>query len=288
MSDPKAFDLLSPAAMAAVGEGVGIYKAGKQPIKTFVSALNAGIFISIAFAFYITATTGGAAMPYGICKLIGGLCFSLGLILVVVCGADLFTSSVLIIVAKITGWVSWAERGKNWLNVYIGNLCGALLFAAIIWISGEYLTAGGGWGLNVLQTADHKLHHTFTEAVALGLLANLMVCLAVWMSYAGRSLIDKAFIMILPVAMFVASGFEHSIANMFMIPLGIIINNCASPEFWTELAALGVDQADFARLTVGNFITANLIPVTIGNILGGGIFVGGMNWFLYLKDGGHH
>lgn len=124
------------------------------------------------------------------------------------------------------------QLALNWLNVYIGNLIGALFFVALIWFSGEYMAANGLWGLNVLQTADHKLHHTFIEAVCLGILANLMVCLAVWMSYSGRSLMDKMFAMILPVAMFVASGFEHSIANMFMIPMGIVVKHFATPEFW--------------------------------------------------------
>ncbi|HIC3334219.1 TPA: formate/nitrite transporter family protein, partial [Salmonella enterica] len=155
----------------------------------------------------------------------------------------------------------------------------------LMWLSGEYMTANGQWGLNVLQTADHKVHHTFIEAVCLGILANLMVCLAVWMSYSGRSLMDKAFIMVLPVAMFVASGFEHSIANMFMIPMGIVIRDFASPEFWT---AVGSAPENFSHLTVMNFITDNLIPVTIGNIIGGGLLVGLTYWVIYLRENDHH
>lgn len=223
MKADNPFDLLLPAAMAKVAEEAGVYKATKHPLKTFYLAITAGVFISIAFVFYITATTGTGAMPYGMAKLIGGICFSLGLILCVICGADLFTSTVLIVVAKASGRITWGQLAKNWLNVYFGNLIGALLFVLLMWLSGEYMTANGQWGLNVLQTADHKMHHTFIEAVCLGILANLMVCLAVWMSYSGRSLMDKAFIMVLPVAMFVASGFEHSIANMFMIPMGIVM-----------------------------------------------------------------
>lgn len=279
------FDLLLPAAMAKVAEEAGVYKATKHPMKTFYLAITAGVFISIAFVFYITATTGTAAMPFGIAKLIGGVCFSLGLILCVICGADLFTSTVLIVVAKASGRITWGQLAKNWLNVYFGNLVGALLFVLLMWLSGEYMTANGGWGLNVLQTADHKLHHTFVEAVSLGILANLMVCLAVWMSYSGRSLMDKAMIMVLPVAMFVASGFEHSIANMFMIPMGIVIRNFASPEFWT---AIGSTPESFSHLTVMNFITDNLIPVTIGNIIGGGLLVGLTYWVIYLRGNDHH
>lgn len=144
------------------------------------------------------------------------------------------------------------------------------------------MVANGQWGLNVLQTADHKLHHTFIEAVCLGILANLMVCTAVWMSYSGRTLTDKMLAMVLPVGMFVASGFEHSIANMFMIPMGIVVKHFATPEFWQ---AVGAVPEQFAHLTVSNFIINNLIPVTIGNIIGGGLLVGLTYWVIYLRGG---
>ncbi|ACR69632.1 formate transporter FocA [Edwardsiella ictaluri] len=285
MKADNPFDLLLPAAMAKVAEDAGVYKATKHPLKTFYLAITAGVFISIAFTFYITVTTGTATVPFGLAKLVGGICFSLGLMLVVVCGADLFTSTVLIVVAKASGRVTWKQLGLNWLNVYVGNLIGALFFVALMWFAGEYMVANGGWGLNVLQTADHKMHHTFVEAVCLGILANLMVCLAVWMSYSGRSLMDKMFAMVLPVAMFVASGFEHSIANMFMIPFAIVIKNFATPEFWQ---AVGAAPEQFSNLTVSHFITANLIPVTLGNIIGGGLLVGLTYWVIYLRGGDKH
>lgn len=279
------FDLLLPAEMAKVAEDAGVYKATKKPFTTFFLAINAGVFISIAFAFYITATTGTGTIPWGLAKLVGGICFSLGLMLVVVCGADLFTSTVLIVVAKASGRITWAQLARNWINVYVGNFIGAVFFVALIWFAGQYMTADGAWGLNVLQTADHKMHHTFIEAVCLGILANLMVCMAVWMSYSGRSLMDKMFAMVLPVAMFVASGFEHSIANMFLIPMAIVIKNFASPEFWQ---ATGATAQQFSHLTVSNFVTDNLIPVTLGNIIGGGLLVGLTYWVIYLRDGDHH
>ncbi|WP_079900034.1 formate transporter FocA [Salmonella enterica] len=285
MKGNKFNNILPPVEMAKVAEETGVYKSTKHPLKTFYLSVTAGMFISIAFVFYISSTVGTAEMPYGIAKLTGGICFSLGLILCIICGADLFTSTVLIVVAKACGHITWRQLLWNWVNVYIGNLIGALFFVLLIWLSGEYMTANGGWGLNVLQTADHKMHHTFIEAVTLGILANLLVCLAVWMSYAGRTLVDKSMIMILPVAMFVASGFEHSIANMFMIPMGIVIRYFATPEFWE---AVNLSPADFNQLTVMNFITDNLLPVTIGNIIGGGVFVGLTYWFIYLRDIDHH
>ncbi|MEX7638055.1 formate transporter FocA [Serratia marcescens] len=282
MKTDSPFDLILPAATAKIAEDAGVYKATKHPLKTFYLAITAGVFISIAFVFYITATTGTAGVPFGLAKLVGGICFSLGLMLVVVSGADLFTSTVLIVIAKASGRISWGQLGANWLNVYLGNLVGALFFVALIWFSGEYMVANGQWGLNVLQTADHKLHHTFIEAVCLGILANLMVCLAVWMSYSGRTLTDKMLAMVLPVGMFVASGFEHSIANMFMIPMGIVVKHFATPEF---CQAVGAVPEQYAHLTVSNFIINNLIPVTIGNIIGGGLLVGLTYWVIYLRGG---
>lgn len=279
------FNLLPPAVMTQIADDIGVYKTTKHPAITYISAITAGIFISIAFVFYITATTGTASVPYGLAKLVGGICFSLGLMLVVVCGADLFTSTVLTIISKATGRITWHQMFKNWINVYLGNLIGALFFVAMIWFAGQYNVANGLWGLNVLQTADHKVHHTFIEALFLGILANLMVCLAVWMGYAGRSLMDKIFVMILPVAMFVASGFEHSIANMFLIPLGIVIKNFAPTEFWINV---GTTPEQFSQLTISHFITDNLIPVTIGNIIGGAILVGLTYWFIYLRSERKH
>ncbi|NIF20695.1 formate transporter FocA [Candidatus Pantoea multigeneris] len=277
------FNLLLPPAMAKVAEETGVYKATKHPLTTFFLAITAGVFISIAFVFYITVTTGASDLPWGLVRFIGGICFSLGLILVVVGGADLFTSTVLIVVAKASGRISWGQLARNWLTVYVGNLIGALLFVALIALAQQGMAAQGAWGLNVLQTADHKMHHSFIEAVCLGILANLMVCLGVWMSYSGRSLTDKVLVLILPVAMFVASGFEHSIANMFLIPLAIVIRDFSSPEFWQ---LTGASAAQFSSLTPVRFIIDNLIPVTLGNIIGGGVLVGLTYWVIYLRAGG--
>lgn len=168
MKADNPFDLLLPAAMAKVAEEAGVYKATKHPLKTFYLAITAGVFISIAFVFYITATTGTGTMPFGMAKLVGGICFSLGLILCVVCGADLFTSTVLIVVAKASGRIT-GSVGEKLAKCLFWQLVGALLFVLLMWLSGEYMTANGQWGLNVLQTADHKVHHTFIEAVCLGI-----------------------------------------------------------------------------------------------------------------------
>jgi formate transporter len=280
MDTSNAFDLRLPAEMAKVAEQAGLYKVSKKKELSFFLAVTAGVFISIAFVFYITVTTGPSPAT-ALAKLAGGMCFSLGLILVVVCGADLFTSTVLTVMAKASGLISWGQLIVNWIVVYLGNLVGALFFVALIWFAGQHMNGNGLWGLNVLQTADHKMHHTFIEAVCLGTLCNLMVCLAVWMSYSGHTLTDKIMAMLLPIGMFVASGFEHSIANMFLIPLAILIRDFAPDSFWT---AVHSSADNFPALTVGNFITANLIPVTIGNIIGGGLLVGVTYWIIYLRN----
>ncbi|WP_437886971.1 formate transporter FocA [Phytobacter sp. V91] len=280
MDTSNAFDLRLPAEMAKVAEQAGLYKVSKKKELSFFLAVTAGVFISIAFVFYITVTMGPAPAS-GLTKLAGGVCFSLGLILVVVCGADLFTSTVLTVMAKASGLISWGQLLLNWVLVYLGNLVGALFFVALIWFAGQHMNGNGLWGLNVLQTADHKMHHTFIEAVCLGTLCNLMVCLAVWMSYSGHTLTDKIMAMLLPIGMFVASGFEHSIANMFLIPLAIIIRDFAPDTFWTTVHS---SPDNFPALTVSNFITANLIPVTIGNIIGGGLLVGVTYWIIYLRN----
>ncbi|UJF20169.1 formate transporter FocA [Vibrio sp. SS-MA-C1-2] len=270
-----------PADMAHLAEETGVYKATKKQIQSFYLAITAGVFISIAFVFYTTVTTGSADMSYGMAKFVGGLAFSLGLILVVICGGELFTSSVLTTVARASNRITTLQLLKNWAVVYIGNFIGAILFVICIWFAGQHMAAHGEWGINAMKIAQHKLHHTFSQAVFLGILCNLMVCLAVWMTYSCRSATDKIMVMILPVAMFVASGFEHCIANMFMIPMGILIHSFASPEFWTMT---GINPDQFADLTTSNFIFNNLIPVTIGNILGGGLFVGMTYWFIHRRS----
>lgn len=276
------FESLLPKDMAKKAEDVGVYKATKQPFLSFFLAITAGVFIAIAFVFYVSVTTGGAASgaAWGSTKFIGGLAFSLGLVLVVICGGDLFTSTVLTTVARASKRITTGQLFKNWTVVYVGNFIGALLFVVVIWFAKMHLNANGQWGINAMQIAQHKLHHSFSQAVILGMLCNLMVCLGVWMTYSCRTATDKVLVVILPVAMFVASGFEHCVANMFMVPMAIAIQTFASPEFW---AMTGFEPSQFADLTMSNFIVNNLIPVTIGNIIGGAFLVGMTYWIIYLR-----
>lgn len=262
---------------AFVAEKVGIKKVSKCFGESFVSAALAGGFIAVAFMFYVTVETGAESVPWGIAKLLGGVAFSLGLILVVICSVDLFTSSVLSVIPLRKGKISAGQMVKNLLTVYWGNFAGALLFVALIFMSGMYAAAHGEWGVTVLNVASHKLHHSFGQAVALGILCNFLVCSAVWMTFAAKTVTDKILAVIFPVTMFVASGFEHCVANMFMVPMGIVIRNFAPLTFWAEVS---VEPDTFSELTVSNFITTNLIPVTIGNFIGGAVLVGAAFWWI--------
>jgi len=280
MSAENKIDELLPHQLTEKADNIAYNKATKAFLSAFYLAITAGMFISLAFVFYITVTTGTENVAWGIQKLVGGLAFSMGLLLVVVVGGELFTSSTLTLIAKASRRITTAQMLKNWSVVYFGNFVGATFLVFLVFLSGLYLSDHGQWGLNALLTAQHKLHHTYVQAIALGILCNIMVCLAIWMAFGARTITDKMFAVLLPVAMFVSSGFEHSIANMFMVPTGIMIQHFAPLEFWQ---AIGRSPADFADLTIASFVTDNLIPVTIGNIIGGGVIVGLMHWMIYLR-----
>ncbi|WP_101775394.1 formate transporter FocA [Pasteurella oralis] len=269
--------IVPPVKMAQIGEDVGVYKATKKQLYSFFSAIPAGAFIAIAFVFYATTQTGNGDAPWGLTKLVGGIVFSLGVIMVVVCGSELFTSSTMTAVARVSGRISTIQMLRNWVVVYLGNFIGAIFIVLLTWFAGQITAANGQWGLTILKTAQHKIHHTWVEAFALGIFCNIMVCIAVWMTYAGRTLLDKAIIMILPISMFVASGFEHSVANMFMIPMGMMVVNFASAEFWQVIA---MTPAQFADLDVYHFVVKNLVPVTLGNIVGGAGCVALAQWYI--------
>ena len=251
-------------------------KVVKSLWQSFGLSVFAGAFIALAFVFYVTVTT-GAQGSWGTVRLVGGIAFSLGLILVIVCGGELFTSTVLSTISWAKKQVSGRELLACWARVYVGNLVGALVIVLLVSGAGMYQLDGGQWGLNALNIAQHKLHHTWVQAFSLGILCNILVCLGVWMSFACNDTLSKALILVLPVAMFVSCGFEHSIANLFMVPLGIVIQSTASPEFFS---ALSVSAAQFSDVTLSHFVLNNLIPVTLGNIVGGGVFIGLGYWWL--------
>ncbi|PJC87449.1 formate transporter FocA [Vibrio sp. HA2012] len=276
----EARQFFSPNEMMLEAEKYAVYKAKKSTSMTIGLAIMAGIFIGIAFLFYITVTTGNGAESWGLSHFAGGIAFSLGLILVVLCGGELFTSSVLTSIACANREISVKKMLSIWGKVYIGNFIGALFLLFIVSVAALYQSGHGEWGLNALNIAQHKLHHTTAQAFALGVLCNLLVCLAIWLTFSTGNALAKAFMVILPVAMFVSSGFEHCVANMFMVPLGIVIQSTAPESFWQ---AVGATPAQYADLNLPHFITANLIPVTLGNIVGGAVLVGLANWTIFSR-----
>ncbi|MBN3492290.1 formate transporter FocA [Vibrio neptunius] len=270
----------SPSEMMAEAEKFALSKANKTSGTTLGLAIMAGAFIGLAFLFYITVTTGNIQSGWGLSRLAGGLAFSMGLILIVLCGGELFTSSVLSSIAWANKQISLGKMLSIWGKVYVGNFLGAMLLLLIVTAAGLYQMDNGQWGLNALNIAQHKLHHSLVEAFALGVLCNLLVCLAIWLTFSSANAMTKAVMTIMPVAMFVSSGFEHCVANMFMVPLGIVIQNFATEAFWSQV---GATSAQFSDLNIYQFVTANLIPVTLGNIVGGAVLVGLANWIIYRR-----
>jgi formate transporter len=285
MTDQISFDSLLPPAMAAKAEGIGVKKAGLDTVTMFALGILAGAFISVGAIFCTTVLAGSGALPYGVARLLGGLVFTLGLILVVVGGAELFTGNNLILMAFMSGKVSVAALMRNWVIVYAGNFVGSIATALIMFVSGQFAFGGGSIGLTALNIANAKSGLGFWQAIALGIMCNALVCMAVWLCFSARTTTDKILAIIPPISAFVAAGFEHSIANMYFIPIGLFIKAWAPASFWAlpALTGGGVTAASFASLTWGNFFIANLLPVTIGNIIGGGVMVGLIYWFIYLR-----
>lgn len=274
-------DNLLPADMAKKAENVGVAKASLGPIRMFSLAVLAGAFIAMGAVFMTTVTTGAAGvLTYGITRFLGGLVFCLGLILVVVAGAELFTGNNLIVMAWAGGKVSTSKLLRNWVIVYIGNFVGSIVTAYGMFLSGQYMFSKGAVGLNALTIANAKSSLDFVPALVLGIFCNALVCLAVWLCMGARTTVDKIMAIIFPISAFVAAGFEHSIANMYFIPIGLFIKNWAPDEFWTSI---GQTPADFGAITWSNFLVGNLLPVTIGNIIGGALMVGLVYWFIYLR-----
>ncbi len=217
-------------------------------------------------------------LPFGVARLLAGLVFCLGLILVIVGGAELFTGNTLISMAWASGTISTRDMVRNWALVYVGNFLGALGTAVLVYCSAQYTFGGGLVGLTMLDIARAKTTLHFGQAVSLGILCNALVCLAVWLGLGACTTADKILAILFPISAFVAAGFEHSIANMYFIPIGLLVKSDA-----TFLATIGKSAADYVSLTWTNFLFVNLLPATIGNVIGGVGLVGLVYWFIYLR-----
>lgn len=273
-------DALLPADIARKAESVGMDKAWLDAFSTFALAVLAGAFIGLGAVFATTVTAGTAGLPFGLVRLLGGTVFCLGLILVVLAGAELFTGNNLIVMAWASRTITTGRLLRNWALVYAGNFLGAVATAAFVFLSGQHGFGGGAVGQQALAIAQAKLQLGFGQAFVLGILCNALVCLAVWLCMGAHSTADRILAILFPIAAFVAAGFEHSVANMYFVPIGILIQGFSEPGFW---AAIGSEPAAYADLTWGRFLSANLLPVTLGNIVGGAGLVGLVYWAIYLR-----
>ncbi len=274
------FDAIMPAAMALRAEESGVKRASTDPVTLLVLSVLAGAFISFGAIFATTVSAGSADLPYGVARLLTGLVFSVGLILVVIGGAELFTGNNIIVMAWASGKVKTRALLLNWVLAFLGNFVGAFMTAALMFYTTQYTFGGGAVGLAALSTAHAKASLAFVPALMLGIMCNALVCLAVWMCFSARTTVDRVLSIVPPIAAFVAAGFEHSIANIYFIPMGLFIKAGAPDSFWRNI---GKTAADFPELTWGNFLVGNLVPVTIGNIIGGSIMVTAVYWFVYLR-----
>ncbi len=272
-------DNYTPQEIAELVEKKGVVKATAPWMTTLALAVLAGAFIALGGVFStIVSTHSGAG--FGVTRLLSGVAFSLGLILVVIAGAELFTGNTLVVMSVVSRRISVGMLLRHWAIVYVGNLAGALSIVALVYLGRWWAQDSNGGGATAVSVANAKASLGFAEAFFRGILANALVCLAVWLASSGRTVTDKVLAIVFPVAAFVAAGFEHSIANMYFLPLGLLLSHKAE-----VLQAGGFAGGSLAHLTVSGTVN-NLVASTLGNIVGGGVLVGLVYWFIYLRKRG--
>jgi len=268
MSEIFGFDAYTPKEIAERVQSVGVAKARLPLLTQLILGILAGGFIGLG-ALYFTLVVSDSSLSFSVSRLLGGLAFSLGLILVVVAGAELFTGNNLQIMAWAGRRITTVELIRNWLVVYFGNFLGALGLVLLVLLSQHWRMNGDAVGITAVKIAAGKAALPFWEAFFKGVLCNLLVCLAVWLALAGRTVADKILAIVFPISAFVAAGFEHSVANMYFIPLGILVHE--------QLPAGGLPVVNWSGLIT------NLIPVTLGNIVGGGGMVAAVYYLVYCR-----
>ena len=268
-------EALTPEEIARKIKRAGIGKAKFDLGQTTILGIMAGAFIALGGVFALTIAV-SPELGTGPARLLIGVGFSLGLFLVVVTGSELFTGNNLMVASFFSRRISGRDLARNWSLAFVANLIGALVVVFLLYFSRWWAQGDYSFSVRTIQIANDKVNLSFGTGFVRGLLANMLVCLAVWMAVAGRTLVDKMVGIILPITAFVAAGFEHSIANMFFLPLGWLVSTDAD-----ALAAADLTDADVSRLNFG-WVTHNLAAVTLGNIIGGAL-VGLANWTVYLR-----
>ncbi len=262
----------------------GIKKTKLPAINMILLSILAGAFIAFASGGSNMAAFNLFAKPdtYGLGKVLAGSVFGTGLMLVIIAGGELFTGNTLILAGVLDKKINVAGMLKNWVFVYIGNMIGSILIAYFMYESGLFSSGANMLGGMTIKIAVYKVELTFKQAFILGIMCNWLVCLAVWMSYGAKDMTGRIFSIFFPIWLFITSGFEHSIANMYYIPAGIMAKN--NPSFVEAASTLGVTTEKLSHLNWREFFVSNLLPVTLGNILGGCVFVAAVYWFVYIKS----
>jgi formate transporter len=269
-----------PPEIAGKAEIDGVAKAKQDAFTLIILGVLGGAFIAFGAIFSNVALAGTqGVVPFGLARVVAGFVFGLGLSLVLIAGGQIFTGDVLMVMAWANRRLTTFRLLRVWALVWLGNLVGALGTAGLVFAAGHHQFGGGLVGLQALQTAAAKSALPFDQALLLGVLCNVLVCLAVWLSLSTRLSAHRALLIMLPIAAFVASGFEHAVANMYFISFGLLIKSGAAPAFWQAIQA---SPDSFAALTPAGF-AHNLAAVTIGNIVGGAVLVAGVYWMLYLR-----
>ena len=277
--EPKNFS--TPSEITYTSIQAGIKKVGMKYSNQFILAILAGAFIAFAAEGSNMAAFNLFAKPetYGLGKVLAGAIFGTGLMLVVLAGGELFTGNTMILGGVLDGKIKFSGMLKNWFFVYCGNFVGSVFLAYMMVHSGLFNSGANVLGGITIKIASYKVGLPFMSAFYLGIMCNMLVCLAVWMAYGAKDMVGKIFAIFFPIWLFITSGFEHSIANMYYIPAGIWAKT--NPAW---VAESHLTPAALANLNWGTFFINNLIPVTLGNIVGGSLFVAGIYWFVYIKN----
>lgn len=270
MSELFGFDAFSPKEIAERVKTLGVAKAKLPLLSMVMLGILAGAFIGLGSLFFVVIKS-DASLSFAISQLLGGLVFSLGLILVVVAGAELFTGNNLLAMAWADNKITTRELLSNWVIVCCANFVGAAGLAVLVFLSGHPEMNNGAIADQYLKIANAKCSLGFTEAFFRGMLCNILVCMAIWMALAGRSVIDKAVAIIFPISAFVAAGFEHSIANMYFVPLAMLIKAFGTSNVSAEAVSWAA-------------LSGNLVPVILGNLIGGSVLVGFVYHVIYRRS----
>lgn len=268
--------MFSPKEVAENLIAIGKKKAETPVPKLFLLGILAGMFI--AFACVGANTASSLIENAAVAKLVGACVFPVGLSMVIVAGSELFTGDNLMVISLLEKEITPWQLIRCWIVVYIGNFVGAVATAWVVSVSAQLNFFGNAVAVSAIKTALMKVSYDFHEALLLGILCNIVVCIAVWMSFAAKNVSGKMAIIFMPVMLFILSGFEHSIANMYYISVGLF---AAANPVYKDIAAGVIDN--LGNLTWSAFFIKNLLPVTIGNIIGGGGIVGCSYWYIYLK-----